>query len=257
MSKNILAFTENAYAGIEVNADELPRDIASFNVALNHSLVLWTQQQFKVVWLPIKPSFANLIETALAAGFDYHHTDQNILMMTKRLEDDANVPPYATHTIGAGAVVISGNKILAVVERNHAQTKPNYFKLPGGMLERGEHIADGAVREVFEETGIKTQFQGVVCFRHHHVGQFQTSNIYAVCKLKPMSFDIDMDEVELYKAQWLSLDEYLNSDEVGAHNKHVVKAALDPNYLRSVNIEGYMGDNDAYEIFSPSDSRVC
>ncbi|MFT5258763.1 MAG: 8-oxo-dGTP diphosphatase [Saprospiraceae bacterium] len=249
---NVLVSTTNAYAGVLVDGDALPTDLTSFESRLTDSISYWAQQQFKVIWLPIKPAFSSYISCALQQGFNYHHTDNNTLMMTKRLQSAALIPPYATHTIGAGAVVINEGKLLAVVERSNAETKPNYFKLPGGMLDRGEHIADGAMREVFEETGIQTQFEGVVCFRHYHVGQFRTSNIYAVCRLEPLSFDIVMDEIELCKAQWLCLDEYFDSPDVGAHNKHIVRAALEPNYLRSVDIEGYMSDYGAYEIFSPT-----
>ncbi len=247
-----LTCTVDKYNGIHVDGEALPADPKVFLQALLESQQHWQQQAHKLIWLSLGPDFSHLISMALAQGFSYHHCDDDHVTMIKRLQANAFVPGFATHTIGAGAVVLSDDgHILAVVEKSHFNSKPNYFKLPGGMLERGEHIADGAVREVFEETGIKTQFEGVVCFRHHHIGEFGTSNIYAVCKLKPLSFNITMDSEELCKAQWMPVSDYLSSPDISAHNKHVVAAALGEQYLTSINISGYMSNDEEYEIYSP------
>ena len=56
-----------------------------------------------------------------------------------------------------------------VSERHQIRPRsgPSY-KLPGGALVQGEHLADGVVREVLEETGVRTRFEAVVCLRHWH-----------------------------------------------------------------------------------------
>ena len=36
------------------------------------------------------------------------------------------------------------------------------WKIPGGHVEAGEFIGDAAVREVWEETGIKTKFVSIL-----------------------------------------------------------------------------------------------
>ena len=38
------------------------------------------------------------------------------------------------------------------------------WKLPGGHVESNESIGDAAVREVWEETGVKTKFIGTLGF---------------------------------------------------------------------------------------------
>jgi len=42
---------------------------------------------------------------------------------------------------------------------------PGVWKLPGGLVETGESIEEASVREVWEETGVKCSFKGVVGFR--------------------------------------------------------------------------------------------
>jgi len=39
------------------------------------------------------------------------------------------------------------------------------WKLPGGLVENGESIEQAAIREVWEETGVKTKFVSILGFR--------------------------------------------------------------------------------------------
>lgn len=187
----------------------------------------------------------------MAQGFELHHCSTNELTLTRRLIHDAYVPQFATHTIGVGAVVLWENReVLTVVEAVDMVDRPRHFKLPGGMLERGEHIADGVVREVLEETGVRTGFEGLLAMRHHHRGQFDVANIYAVCRLRPLTRDITIDEVEIGRALWMPVDEYLSLDSVLPLNKRVVAAAaaLEPKMLKSIKVPGYMGAPEDLKI---------
>jgi ADP-ribose pyrophosphatase YjhB (NUDIX family) len=248
----LLQATRNKYDGIYIHPDTLPVGIKEFEEMLGNSLQHWTSDNIRLVWLFFPAAHAHLVPAAISHGFAYHHCTGSEIMMVRRLVKSAAIPSFATHTIGAGGIVISPQQnILTVVERRDREFRPGHYKLPGGMLEPGEHIADGVVREVFEETGIRTEFQGLVGFRHHHSGQFGTSNIYAVCLLTPLGYDIVIDEAEISEAVWMPVDEYLQNSDVGLYNRHVVSAALSGSPLGSVKIDGYRDGPDDYEVYSP------
>ena len=54
------------------------------------------------------------------------------------------------YTHCAGGIVINNNKEVVIVNQNH-----NSWSLPKGHVDKGETILDAAIREIYEETGIK------------------------------------------------------------------------------------------------------
>jgi len=57
--------------------------------------------------------------------------------------------------LGVGALIFERGKIL-LVERGEQPLK-GYWSLPGGVLETGETLAEGIIREVREETGLEVK----------------------------------------------------------------------------------------------------
>ena len=151
---------------------------------------------------------------------------------------------------GAGGIVLNDNEeLLVVVERVHAQKYPHYYKLPGGALHTGEHIADAVRREVKEETGIETEFLSLVCFRHWHGYRYGKSDIYFICKLKPLTLEIVRQESEIHACQWMPVEEYLAHESVGVFNKRIVECGLKGEGLSAGWFNGYEVDPATREIF--------
>jgi len=57
--------------------------------------------------------------------------------------------------VGVGAVVLEGERVLLI--RRGKQPMQGQWSLPGGALEVGETLAEGAKREVREETGLEVE----------------------------------------------------------------------------------------------------
>jgi 8-oxo-dGTP diphosphatase len=54
--------------------------------------------------------------------------------------------------VGVGAVIVHDNRVLVV--RRATEPLKGEWSVPGGMLELGEKLKDGIIREVQEETGL-------------------------------------------------------------------------------------------------------
>jgi ADP-ribose pyrophosphatase YjhB (NUDIX family) len=245
---------DNPFKAVIVDSERLPEDTAEFQTRLQHSLPYWTAEGLRLVWLQIPSDMSHLISAAVNEGFTFHHCQPDYLMLSRRLVADVTVPGFATHFIGVGGVVLNESQELLVIVENDAYRsgRSDRFKIPGGALFAGEHIADGAIREVFEETGIETQFENLVCFRHWHGYRYGQSDIYFVCRLTPITHTIVKQDSEIHDARWLPVKEFLSRESVSIFHRRIVECALKangtglaPNWL-----EGYDQDRITREIFT-------
>lgn len=248
----MLKAERNVFDGFTIDPKTLPEDEAGLLAVLQTSLQTWREEGGKLVWMEISAEKAQLIPVALQAGFQFHHTEGNNLIVTYSLAPDAFIPVYATHYIGAGGVVVNdAHELLVICEKAHRMHRPHYYKLPGGALLPGEHLVDGVIREVFEETGIRTRFVSLMCFRHWHGYRYGKSDIYFICRLDPLSIEILLDETEIEECMWMPVDTYLNLETVGLFNKRVVSYALQEGGLIPSWFDGYEYDQVTREIFVP------
>jgi 8-oxo-dGTP pyrophosphatase MutT (NUDIX family) len=248
-----LKSTVNLFNGIEIDTDSLPGSSGEFQTALTTSLDRWSDNGNVLAWLNLPIEKADFVPIAVDAGFIYHHSGEGYLQLVRTLTPDAYVPSYATHYIGAGGVVINEqNELLVVVERYRRDRSRPYYKLPGGALHPSEHIADAVVREIYEETGVYTKFEAVVCFRHWHGYRYDKSDIYFVCRLQPTSHEITIHDGEIDEALWMPVDEYLTSEYVGKFNREIVRAAVQSPGLKHRNVDGYSGGRPREMLFPPA-----
>ncbi|XP_063776367.1 nucleoside diphosphate-linked moiety X motif 6 isoform X2 [Pseudophryne corroboree] len=152
---------------------------------------------------------SGLIAYAALEGFRFHHAEQNTSTLTLWLKDGpSRLPGYATHQVGVAGAVLDEDtgKVLVVQDRNKTV---NAWKFPGGLSDPCEDIGDTAVREVLEETGIKSEFRSLLSIRqqHNHPGAFGKSDMYIICRLKPLSNLINFCPHECIRCEWMDLHE--------------------------------------------------
>ena len=245
-----LESTINSFGGVIIKPEVLPRDPEEFKEQLVLSLKAWKAKGAKVVWLEIPISYANLVPVGVEVGFTFHHAKETYISLTLPLVKSAIIPPYATHYIGVGGVVLNNSKELLVVsERFRRKNSGPSYKLPGGALHPGEHLMQGVVREVLEETGVRTQVEALVCFRHSHEYRFGKSDIYFVCRLSPLNLDISIQEEEIEECLWMPVDDYLNSKDVSLFNRLIVRTAMESRGMIPTNVEGY--NESSHEFLMP------
>ncbi|XP_054419407.1 nucleoside diphosphate-linked moiety X motif 6 [Pteronotus mesoamericanus] len=196
------------FGGVSVQLGALDRlDAATFQRALQAAVQQWRSDGRVAVWLHVPILQSPLIAPAAALGFRFHHAEADSATLTLWLgQGPSRLPGYATHQVGVAGAVFDENtgKILVVQDRNKLK---NMWKFPGGLSEPGEDIGDTAVREVFEETGVRSEFRSLLSLRqqHSHPGAFGKSDMYLICRLQPRSFAIQLCPHECLRGAWMDL----------------------------------------------------
>ena len=251
-SKQLLEARQNPFGGMVIVPAELPTDSDEFAVRLKSSLEQWTSDGMRAAWLEVPISKAALIPEAVNQGFIFHHSSEDYLMLTIILQDGAWLPHFATHYIGIGGVVLTPERELLVVREIYGVAgRPPTLKLPGGALHPGENLAEAVEREVLEETGVKSEFEAIACFRHWHGYRYGKSDIYFVSRLRPLSREITMQADEIQECLWLPVDDFVSRDDISNFNKQIVRAALESEGVVQSFIPGF-GGPDTREYFMPA-----
>jgi 8-oxo-dGTP diphosphatase len=108
-----------------------------------------------------------------------------------------DVRPRRPLSLGAGAVVVHDDRVLLV--RNLRGVTAGRYLLPAGRLEAGELPDHAAVRETFEETGLRVEVEGLLGVRlwvmddgeHNYFFMFRARLISPVSELAPNLGEVD------------------------------------------------------------------
>ena len=113
----------------------------------------------------------------------------------------------------AMAVVLCKGKILCTVEIIYG--KPT-LSLPKGHVEEGETVIDAAIRECYEETGVKLCQEAAIKQLEPYSYTFTTPNGQIVCKtLSPVLFHLNREQTPIAKekrileAKFADVNEFL------------------------------------------------
>ena len=118
--------------------------------------------------------------------------------------------------------VLKDGKVL-MFKRSETATKfPGFWIGPGGHIDEGEDAQQAAVRELYEEAGIKVGMDQIklkaVAF-HHHLDRKEVWISFVFLARIPEHQEEKMEDAE-GKAKWVSLKELLKMDNVFPPSKY-------------------------------------
>lgn len=236
----------NKFNGIIINSDQLPEDTDVFLQQLSALLSHAKLQKKAVIWLTLPIDLAHFIAVATTQGFIFHNCLPTEVTLIFKSKPEDYVPFVPTHSLGAGGLVQNSKGEILVIRERDATT----YKLPGGHIELGEKIEDAVIREVLEETGIHTQFSAVLGMASTHPYRFGKSNIYIVCKLDPLSTEINIQDThEIGDAKWVSPPLFLADRKNSVFNKYLVKSLLNSTGLGKSTLDLSQFSKLKHEVF--------
>jgi len=205
---------------VELTEPDIKKPPVKFKQLLAASLEAWKADGVRGLWMEVPNRGARHIPVALELGFDFHHAKAGSAMLTCWLpEGESRLPLYPHHQVGAAGMVLGkGNMVLVIREASGITAGlENFWKLPGGLVDPKEDIQAAAVREVLEETGIRTEFTCIAACRESHQAAFDSSDLYYICALRLSKEYGDAlpepkpQEKEIAEAKWMPLEEFLGS----------------------------------------------
>lgn len=109
--------------------------------------------------------------------------------------------------VGTGVFLCKGNKIL--LGKRKGSHGSGFYSLPGGHLEKGETMAQAAIREVEEETGIVCEhpvfLTAVDEFFPEENLQYVTAYLVAMCEENEVAVNTEPEKCEGW--DWYSLED--------------------------------------------------
>ena len=121
-----------------------------------------------------------------------------------------------------GGIIEKDNKILMVKEAK----KKCYGKwnVPAGHLEDGETIFEGAIREIFEETGCKVRLKNVLPIMSKDIED--TTLIIITFTTELLEEKISFNKEEILDVKWISKEELKNMRSENLRDEKLIKSTL-------------------------------
>ena len=121
-----------------------------------------------------------------------------------------------------GGIIEKDNKILMVKEaKNKCYGKWN---VPAGHLEDGETIFEGAIREIFEETGCKVRLKKMLPIMSGEIENTKFMIITFTTEL--LEEKISFNKEEILDVNWISKEELKNMKSKNLRDEKLIKCIL-------------------------------
>ena len=81
---------------------------------------------------------------------------------------------------------------------------------------------------MFEETGVRSEFRSLLSIRQQHdlPGAFGMSDMYIICRLSPLTYDINFCTQECLRCEWLQLAELAKTEHTTPITARVAQLLL-------------------------------
>ena len=124
--------------------------------------------------------------------------------------------------IGVAASVKINNSIL-IVKEGRGKYK-DLWGLPKGRVEPTESLEKAVLRELFEETGLVGEINGVIAIRNKN--DFDKTSIFICYDVIPLSEDIVIDGNEITDVKFIQLDDVKDINWISPAMKYIVISSL-------------------------------
>lgn len=124
--------------------------------------------------------------------------------------------------VGVAASVIINNSLL-IVKEGRGKFK-GLWGLPKGYVEPNESLEKAVLRELFEETGIIGEIEGIIAIRNKNIGG--ELSIFICYKIIPLNENIVIDGNEITDIRFVDIEEVEQIKWISPAMKHIAKSSL-------------------------------
>ena len=126
------------------------------------------------------------------------------------------------YSVGVGAVVVHGDRALLIHRALGRGTGD--WAIPSGFVDRGETINVAVQREVFEETGIQAEIEGLIAVRSRVTDE--ENSAYFIFLLRARDDEAIADRREVDEARFFSVEEIQELPRLQKLSRLLVTMAL-------------------------------
>jgi len=144
--------------------------------------------------------------------------------------------------------LINDGKILLIKRKKPPYHK--HFGLIGGKLEFGEHVEEAAVREFYEETGIKAEFKELrgIASEVVHDKESDTKKMHFLLFVCAISADTtDVVESEEGELKWFDIDNLKKEELIASDYLMIKEFILKDNHVKIHKVK-MIEDGDEYYV---------